>query len=402
MGTAKFDRMERESGWSNKLLYQLVDSVTDYAIFAADLDGRIESWNIGADKIFGYTPQEAIGLSSDILFTPEDRANGIPEQERSTARETGCADDERWHLRKDGSRFFASGVQTALYDEEKNHVGYAKIARDLTERIELQGEIEAAHSSLETTANERTAGLANSNESLRVEVTNRKSSEETRVAMLRKIVASQEGERKRIAREIHDTIGQQMTVLQLKLSRMQTVFAGNTAITSQISEVQKIAGIIDSEVDFLAWELRPAVLDDLGLAPAIEKYVNEWSEHFRTPAEFRQVGLHGKKLLPEVEINLYRITQEAMNNTGKYAKATNVSVLLEHLDSTVSLIIEDNGVGFEPTKKAVLTGGDSGLGLLGMKERAELVGGNIDIESSPNTGTTVFVRVPATFYEEAV
>ncbi|HEX9962087.1 MAG TPA: PAS domain S-box protein, partial [Pyrinomonadaceae bacterium] len=213
--------MEKETGWSRELVYQLLESVKDYAIFVADLDGQIVSWNIGAEKIFGYEAKEAIGRNCRILFTDEDRAEGIPEQERQTAREEGCAEDERWHIRKDGSRFFASGVQTPLYDREGNHTGYAKIARDLTERVKFEDELQEAKNSLAIKVREQTRELNESNETLRHEVVERRQAEKLRGALLRRIVRTQEDERKRIAREIHDHIGQQMTGLQLKLQSIR-------------------------------------------------------------------------------------------------------------------------------------------------------------------------------------
>lgn len=397
-----FTLMAKETGWSKELLYQLVDSVKDYAIFVSDLDGTIISWNIGAEKIFGYTASEAIGQNCRILFTKEDQASNEPEKERATARKEGCAEDERWHLRKDGSHFFASGVQTPLYDETGKHTGYAKIARDLTERIEFQEELQEAKDNLEVKVTERTKDLNDSNESLRVEVTRRTQSEKLRVALLRKIVQTQEDERKRIARDIHDHIGQGMTGLQLKLQLLLDKYKEDSELSAEIAQVQSIANQIDAEVDFLAWELRPSVLDDLGLSAAIEKYVRDWSKHFNVPAEYEQIGLDGKHLLPEIEINLYRIGQEALNNIAKHAGATNVSAILERRDGTVSLIIEDDGKGFDPTKCAKLTEDDRGMGLLGMKERAELIGGKIEIESAPNNGTTIYVRVPARFDEERI
>ena len=389
-------RMQQE-GWSRELLYQLVESVKDYAIFVSDLDGEIVSWNTGAEKMFGYTAEEAIGQNCRMLFTPKDRADGVPEKEKTTAREKGCAEDERWHLRKDNSLFFASGVQTPLYDETGKHTGYAKIARDLTERIEFQDELQAAKDNLEVRVVERTSELNESNESLRREVTERVESEKLRLALLRKIVRAQENERKRIAREIHDHIGQHMIGLQLNLQMLIDQYKEDSKLTGQITGLQSIIKQIDAEVDFLAWELRPSVLDHFGLAVAMEKYVADWSQQFDIPAEFVLFGLDGKKLLPEIEINLYRIGQEALNNIAKYAQARNVVVSLQKQNETVSLIIEDNGIGFEPTKKAVLTGDDRGMGLLGMKERAELIGGSIELESSIGNGTTVYVRVPAQF-----
>ena len=323
-----------------------------------------------------------------------------PEKEKETSRTKGRAEDERWHIRKDGSHFFASGVQTPLFDENGKHTGYAKIARDLTERITLQDDLQALRNNLEVQVQQRTSELNESNESLRSEVIERTQSERLRTVLLRKIVRSQEDERKRIAREIHDHVGQQLTGLQLKLQLLLDKYEKDSELTREITKVKSIADQIDSDVDFLAWELRPSVLDDLGLTAAMKKFVADWSKQFNIPAEFNQIGLDGKKLLPEIEINLYRIGQEALNNTCKYAKANNASVLLERRDSIVSLIIEDDGIGFEASEKAIMIGDDRGMGLIGMKERAELVGGGIEIESSPGNGTTIYVRVPAQFDEE--
>jgi PAS domain S-box-containing protein len=391
----------KEKGWSNELLYQLVESIKDYAIFATDLDGTIVSWNVGAENVFGYPALEAIGQNCQMLFTEEDKANNEPEKEKETARTEGRAEDERWHIRKDGSHFFASGLQTPLYDENGNHTGYAKIARDLTERIKLQDDLQELRNNLEVQVRQRTSELNESNELLRSEVKERTESERLRTALLRKILKTQEDERKRIAREIHDHVGQQMTGLQIQLHLLLNKYEKDSEMTDDIKKVKSIANQIDSDVNFLAWELRPSVLDDFGLPLAMNKYVEDWSKQFGIPAEFNQIGLDGKHLLPEIEINLYRIGQEALNNTCKYAKASNASVSLQRRNGTVSLIIEDDGIGFEPTPKAVMTGNDDrGMGLLGMKERAELIGGSIEIESSPGNGTTIYVRVPAQFDEE--
>ena len=394
-----FTRMEQNAGWSRELLYQLVDNVKDYAIFVCDPEGRIVSWNRGAENIFGYKPEEAIGQKSAITFTAEDRAEGVPEKEMRTARDDGSAEDERWHVRKNGSYFFASGVMTALRDAGKL-TGYAKIARDVTERIRFQEQIQEAKITLETKVGERTRELSESNKSLRLEILTRKESEQLRVALLRKIVNAQEDERKRIARDIHDHVGQQMTGLQLKLHALLEEYRADPNLIEKLGKLQSIANKIDAEVDFLAWELRPSVLDNLGLSAALENFVQEWSAHFNTRAEFRQIGFNGKSLQPEIEINLYRIGQEALNNIAKHAGAGNVSVLLERRGETVILIVEDDGAGFDTSARAVLTGEDRGMGLLGMNERAALVGGSLDIESSRGNGTTIYVRIPARFDED--
>ena len=387
--------MDTGTGWSRDLLYQLVDNVREYSIFATKPDGEIVSWNPGGEKIFGYTGDEIIGQKCDILFTPDDNAKNEPDRERSVARQKGWASDERWHMRKDGSRFFASGIMTPLVGENGELTGFAKICRDLTDRVNLQHQLEEHESSVEEKISERTKQLSEKNQQLHIEVVDRKQREEMRVDILRKIVRTQEDERKRIAREIHDHIGQQMTVMKLRLRALGTLCKDTPLAAKHIADLEAVANQIDADVDFLAWELRPSVLDDLGLAPAVDKFVDDWSRHFNIPAEFRLVDWNGTLLAPEIEINLYRIAQEALNNVCKHAEAKNASVILEQRDDLVRLIVEDDGRGFDVDSTFEVSGDDRGMGLLGMKERAELLGGNIEIESAPGRGTTVFARVPS-------
>jgi len=273
------------------------------------------------------------------------------------AAETGKAEDERWHIRKDGTRFYASGVMQPLRDGGIH--GFVKICRDNTEKIEA----EKAFYDKE---------------------------------MLQKLVGAQEDERKRIARDLHDELGQQLTALRLKLEATKKL-CKNEEVCDKIDEIELIAKQIDADVDFLAWELRPAALDDLGLIASLENYVREWSRHSGVLAEFHASNLKKSRLAPEVEINLYRITQEALNNTHKHAGAKSVSVMLEKRDNLIVLIVEDDGKGFNPKIKKNRS---KGLGLMGMEERSALVGGTFEVESSPKQGTTIFVRVPGSFVKK--
>jgi signal transduction histidine kinase len=125
--------------------------------------------------------------------------------------------------------------------------------------------------------------------------------------------------------------------------------------------------------------------------------VRNWTTHFGIPVDIHINGFDGARLTPEIETNLYRIAQEALNNVLKHGEATRVDVILERRDSNVMLIIEDDGVGFDPEHKTI---NGRGMGLIGMRERAALMGGTIEIESAPNEGTTLFVRVPALLVEE--
>jgi len=209
--------------------------------------------------------------------------------------------------------------------------------------------------------------------------------------MLRRMVAALEDERRRIARDIHDHFGQQITALRLKLDTVKKASGDNSELIELTEDVQKTAAALDANVDFIAWELRPASLDDLGLRVALAQFVNEWSSHTGIPAEFHAAGLSKSRLDYDIETNLYRVAQEALNNILKHAAAANVSVLLEKSRNQVSLIIEDDGAGFNPKVKA---NRKKGLGLVGMLERAKICGGTLEIESAKGKGTTVFVRIP--------
>ena len=145
---------------------------------------------------------------------------------------------------------------------------------------------------------------------------------------------------------------------------------------------------------FIAWELRPAALDDLGFVAATRNFVGEWSRHVSIAAEFHSGKVEGRRLSSEIEINLYRITQEALNNIAKHGEAKNVNVVIERRKDEIVLIIEDDGKGFDPSGIETSRESGKGLGLVGMRERAAIVGGTLEIESAPGTGTTIFVRVP--------
>jgi len=381
---------------SDERLRLMMESVEDYAIMMLDARGNIEMWNSGAERVFGYTAEEVVGQHGAIIFTPEDRRREMPLKEMEKARETGRAADERWHLRKDGSRFYVSGVLTALHDLEGAVIGYVKIARDLTQQRQMEEELRRANDELESRVRERTFELAKVNESLRDEITERIQTEKDRVRLLRRIVRAQEDERRRIARDIHDQVGQQMTALRLNLAALEEAYRGDKKVREKLEQAKTIAERLDADVDFLAWELRPAALDDIGLIEAMRSFVSQWSKHSGVEAQFHSSGLDRDRLSAETETNLYRIMQEALNNTMKYAQARHLDVLLERRDDHVVLIVEDDGVGFTPDKQPS-TDGDKGMGLIGMRERAALVGGTLQIESKPNAGTTIFARVPVRF-----
>ena len=365
---------------SEERLRFIVDGALDYAIFTMKDDGRIDLWNPGAERMFGYRADEIKGQDAAVLFTPEDREQGVPQRELDTARMTGRARDERWHVRKNGTRLYCSGVMTRL--GESANVGFAKIARDLTSQREAAATLQRSHDQLEVQVGERTAEL-------QAEAGRHAYAQEHSMTLLRTLVTAQEDERARIARDLHDQLGQQITALRLALERHRE----SHPVSGQADDLDKalaLARNIDSEVDFLAWELRPAALDDLGLSAVLPRFLNEWSVHYGVKMNFQTTGALPPRLSPEAETTFYRITQEALTNVVKHAHATRVDVVLEGQRGIVTLVIEDDGIGFEPSAVDKATG----IGLLGMHERAALVGATLQVESATGKGTTIYLRCP--------
>lgn len=209
-----------------------------------------------------------------------------------------------------------------------------------------------------------------------------------RTRLLEQLINAQEEERKRIARELHDSVGQALSSLMLGL-KMLAPMDHPDAVKRQAEELHQQVVTILEQVRVLSRQLRPSVLDDLGLAAALERYVDEFARLYPHIA----VDLHcnlAERLPPTVETTLYRIVQEAMTNAARHGQPTLISVLLTRRDGYVQAIVEDNGCGFDV--EAARRAGRS-VGLHGMAERAELIGGRLDIESSAN-GTAVYVEVP--------
>jgi signal transduction histidine kinase len=212
-------------------------------------------------------------------------------------------------------------------------------------------------------------------------------------ALIEQLVTVQEEERRRIALNLHDHIGQQLTALRLALGSMRDEPPANGR-TQQLDRIDELTSRMDHDLDFLAWELRPAALDDVGLEAALAQFVTSWSNQHQVAAEFHGSRWEGERLPTHVESNLYRITQEALNNVVKHAGATHVSVLLERRADEALLIVEDNGRGFDVKKARAARSRHAGMGLVGMEERSALIGANLQFEAAPGKGSTLFIRVP--------
>jgi signal transduction histidine kinase/CheY-like chemotaxis protein len=257
---------------------------------------------------------------------------------------------------------------------------------------QAEAELLRERDQLETRVRERTAELSQINQSLQAEIAQRQRAEEAHRQVLRQLAGAEETERGRISRELHDRLGQDLTGLKLKLQLIHKQGSFASPVQESLGKLEQLADGLMRDIHRLAWELHPAVLDDLGLEAALRRYTAEWSENNGVPVDFHSDGVEARRLPLQLETTLYRITQEALTNVTRHANAKRVSVLLERRPGHVSLIVEDDGGGFDAVSQASAAKGR--LGLLGMRERVTLAGGTLEIESTPGAGTTVFVRVP--------
>jgi PAS domain S-box-containing protein len=308
-----------------------------------DSEGRYAGANEAFAEMSGYSLADMSSrtIHWKDLTPPEfiERSLQAWEELNETGRTTPY---EKECFRKDGSRFWGLFAASKLNEQEA-----VEYVLDVTARKAAEEALREAHDKLEFRVAERTEQLALTNEALQVEMEQHRIAEQQKGELLQKVVTTQEDERRRIARDIHDQLGQRVTALRLHLSSLADALQAHPDLSSRVKPLQKVAEHLDAEVSFLAWELRPAALDDLGLPEATDAFLEEWSRHYSIPAQLHLTGFTDGRLDPEVETHLYRIMQESLNNIAKHAFATHVNVLLKSTDKGVTLIVEDNGKGFD-------------------------------------------------------
>ncbi|MDX6398502.1 MAG: hypothetical protein QOJ43_1910 [Gaiellaceae bacterium] len=206
---------------------------------------------------------------------------------------------------------------------------------------------------------------------------------------VRRVVGAQELERARLARELHDETGQALTSILLGLKPLEQSAESDEA-RAAVASVRDLVVSTLQDVRRLAVELRPSALDDFGLVPAVERLTETFREQSGLTVDL-EAQLGKERLAPEAETTLYRVIQEALTNIVKHADAGRVSILLQRKGGAVVAVVEDDGSGFDPSN----TRGDA-LGLAGMQERVALVGGRLQVESAPGSGTTLVAEVPST------
>jgi PAS domain S-box-containing protein len=348
---------ESELRHSEERFRVLVESVKDYAIFMLDPEGRVTTWNAGAERIKGYKESEIIGTHFSVFYPAEDVQADKPGFGLKAAIREGRFEAEGWRVRKDGSRFWASAILTPLRDQRGNLKGFAKVTRDITDRKQLE-------------------------DSLR--------------ELSGKLLSLQDEERRRLARELHDSTAQTLTGLSLNLALLGHYgdFTKHPEASKALADSLGLAEQASREIRTISYLLHPPLLDEAGLTQALRWYVDGFTKRTKISVDF-QVPDELGRLLRDMEIALFRIVQECLTNVYRHSGSQIARVRLEKKPTAIFLSVSDQGKGMA---ESAFTGqnplpANFGVGLRGMAERVRQLGGSMTVKPG-RPGTVVEVSLP--------
>jgi PAS domain S-box-containing protein len=466
---------------SEQQLRHFVNAVQEYAIFMLDRQGRITTWNSGARRINGYTASEIIGCHLSCFYTQEDLQAQKPQKELKIAAEKGSVEDEGWRVRKDGSRFWANVIITAVRDESGELIGFAKVTRDVTERVQAARSLRESERRYRTVAEAAADAIVTTSSDLRIQFVNpattqifgygyseligrslarlipacaaglqdnwTSNSRQAEVTGLRKgngefpaeisvaesekdgermfiyfirdisdrkraerrlseseeslrklslfLLRSQDEERRRIGRELHDSLGQRLVAIKMELDILSPSIPADSEAGRQLAECCQRAEEAIKELRTISYLMYPPMLDDLGLQSAVAWYIEGFAQRSEIPVNL-EVGPDFGRLAQEAELAMFRVLQESLTNVHRHSGSPTAQVRLFNRGDTACLEVTDHGKGLPESTRAE-SGGDAirtlGVGLRGMDERLRQLGGKLEIISSPGK-TTILACIP--------
>ena len=356
------NRAEEALRASEEQYRRLVETAHDL-IWSIDAEGKFTFLNSAAQELFGYSPAELIGRSFLEIGGPDNYPDSLETFSQFIAQTDKFGEVEAHVRHRDGRQFILSINSTVLRDSNGAAIGMTGTSRDITEIKRAEKERERLLEEVRA-GRERLQNLAH------------------------QLVTAQESERRFVANELHDEIGQALTGLKIMLDTWGKLPAG--VIASRLSEAQELAGKLVDQVHDLSLDLHPTMLDDLGLVPALLWCFKRYTSQTGVRVSFDQSGLDGR-FAPEIETAAFRIVQEALTNVARHAGVREATVRVWATEGVLHIQIQDHGKGFRAKRDSTAS---ASVGLAGMRERSLALGGEIVVESNPGIGTQVMVELP--------
>ena len=317
------------------------------------MDGYFKYFNPAWENVLGFSIEELFSKAFMDFVHPDDRTKTLREFE-SLAAGRRTANFENRYTHKDGSTRYLSWMATSLPDEERVYA----VGRDITDRKQIEISLQASR-------------------------------EEARL-LAGKLITTQEAERARLARELHDDITQRLAFLNIEMDKLEIQDQSlSEPSKNRLRQIGNDIGELSSDIHIISRQLHPSILDDLGLIQAIETECRNFTRLREFPVTLDLDGTL-KDLSKEICLCIYRTLQESLRNIAQHAKATDIQVMLSRKDDTVHFLVKDNGKGFDSASNKK----SSGLGMASMAERARLIQGDLYIESRPGEGTAIRLEAP--------
>jgi PAS domain S-box-containing protein len=365
--TASLRQRTIEQQRAEAALRESEERFRDYAETASDW-----FWETGPDHHLTYVSARAAEFGHEITIGPtrwEIAADRDEDPEKWRRHLDTLARHEPFRgftyklIVKDGAQRYISVSGKPIFDSAGRFLGYRGGTSDVTSAVLAEAAVrEAGEQKL--------------------------AAEAERLKLLEHLIDAEEQERRRIARELHDQMGQDLTGLSLRLKSLEPQVHDEGR--SLLRSLQSLTAQMGSNLHRIALELRPTALDDVGLLRALETYIADWGERYGIRVDFHARNLIVGTVPTTIETTVYRVVQEALTNVLKHAMARTVSVVLERHDTWLQIIVEDDGKGFDPSAPIV----SGHLGIAGMRERLALIGGTLIIDSAADAGTTLYARIP--------
>jgi PAS domain S-box-containing protein len=367
------------------------------AIIVRDMEDKIIFWNKGAEEKYGLKEDEAIGQNIYILLKTQ--FSKPLEEIKAELSSKGQWEGELLQTRRDGTSLVVASRWSLQKDDSGNPVAVMGINTDITEKKRAEQEILKFNTELEERVRRRTIELQRLTETLEQQVHERTADLERTNEALRhlssKLLSAQEEERRRIAGEIHDTLGACLGAIKFKVQStlQQPGETANTA-TDPLNTILPVIQEGIEECRRLQMDLRPPMLDDLGLLATLSWFFRRFQTIYSGIHIEQEMNVEENEVPVSLKVVIYRVTQEALNNIAKYSHANLVRYALRKPNDRMELVVQDNGQGFNLEKTLGLKSANRGLGLTSMRERTELSGGSFAIESTEGKGTIIRASWP--------